>query len=111
MAQYRNLAGTIRSFPYYIWKEDKTEAQKIFINSLKLGEIFIYSSYFKLDNLIEQCKTEGVIIDKYEFKMKTLKKQFRNVAIVLQKGEEMYKQPIEDAQTFDPNSIFKEKGV
>jgi hypothetical protein len=117
MAQYRNLVKRVRTFPTYAWRKDLEEEQKNFIDSLKLGEIFSIPGYGSAayDSFKEKYQSvfneRGVIFDTYEFKIKRLKKDYPRTAIVLQKGKEIYTPPIEDAQIFDPNLIFTQKGA
>lgn len=115
MAQYSRLIKRVRQFPTYAWRKDLEEEQDKFIRSLKLGEIFQYPGYGSTaySSFMEKYRPmfdeRGVIFDEHTFKIKRLQKDYPRTAIVLQKGEEKYQQPIEDAQTFDPNLIFKNK--
>ena len=115
MAQYSKLIKRVRQFPTYAWRNDLEEEQDKFIRSLKAGEIFTYPGYGMgaYDSFVEKYQTmfneKGVIFDRHYFRIKKLQKDYPRTAIVVQKGEETYNPPIEDAQTFDPNLIFKNK--
>lgn len=117
MAQYRNFLKRIKTFPTYTWKGELCELQEKFIRELNPGEIFVVPGYGSLaydsfkKKYEQMFNDKGVVFDRHHFKIKVLKKDYPHTAIVLQKGEETYNRPIEDAQTFDPNSILKEKGV
>jgi protoporphyrinogen oxidase len=114
MAQYSRLITTVKHYPTYSWKTSLEEIQEKFIKGLEVGEIFSYPGGYNRSHweaIQKKFEEKGVIVGKYEFKIKRLKKDYPNVGIVLQKGEKRYEAPVEDAQTFDPNLIFKEKEI
>jgi len=108
MAQYRNLIKTIRNYPTYSWNEDLATKQDAFIRSLKLGEIFKYPEYANWEKIAAFFQERGVVIQKNQFKIKRLQKDYPHTAIVVEKDGKLYQHVIEEPQKFDPNLIFKE---
>ena len=107
MAQYPYFERNLKRFPYYYGME-KDAKEKVFINKLKLGEVFLLRSYTKLDVFQEKFKSEGVIIDRFDFTIKRLKRFYHNAAaIVVQKGDEIHTMPdLNEGQMFDPKSLY-----
>jgi len=111
MAQYRYFDRQLTRFPdgYYRGGDSaRTEKQKIFIETLELGQVFLHSQWVQWEKFKEKFQDLGVIIDRFEFKQKRMARNYHNAAaIVLQIGEEVYNiQDIKEQQKFDTNSIM-----
>jgi hypothetical protein len=107
MAQYPYFERNLKRFPYHYGIEKDTK-EKAFINKLKLGEVFLLRAYTNWNIFQEQFKAEGVIIDRFNFTIKRLKRYYDNAAaIVVQKGDEIYSMPdLSEGQMFDPKSLY-----
>jgi hypothetical protein len=107
MAQYPYFERNLKRFPYYYGME-KDAKEKVFINKLKLGEVFLLRSYTEWDPFQERFKSQDVIIDRYQFKIKRLRKYYSNsAAIVVQIGDELYNNPdVKKEQMFDIKSLY-----
>jgi hypothetical protein len=111
MAQYGYFDRKLTRFPDSYYKGGdlaRTEKQKIFIETLELGQVFLHSPWVEWEKFKEKFQNLGVIIDRFEFKQKRMVRNYHNAAaIVLQIGEEVYAVPdIKKQQKFDINSLM-----
>lgn len=111
MAQYRYFDRQLKRFPdgYYRGGDDtRNEKQKIFIETLELGQVFLHSQWVQWEKFKEKFEDKGVIIDRFEFKQKRMARDYHNsAAIVLQIGEEVCAiQDIKEQQKFDTKSLM-----